>query len=93
MVTKGYTEARAHFADILDHLIENREPVMITRRGSAPIALIPAGELDSLLETMHLLRSRTNAERLLASLAHARARFGSPTSLEDLKTELGLDDA
>ena len=93
MVTKSYTEARAHFAELLDQVAADREPVLITRRGAETVAMIAADELDSLLETVHLLRSRTNAERLLTALARAKARKESPTTLAELKTDLGLDDA
>jgi len=93
MVTKSYTEARAHLAELLDQVTADREPIFITRRGSATVALIAADELDALLETVHLLRSRTNAERLLTALARARTREGTPTTLDELTTDLGLDDA
>jgi antitoxin YefM len=93
MVTKSYTEARAHLAELLDLVTTNREPVLITRRGAETVAVIAADELDSLLETVHLLRSRTNAERLLTALARAKAREESPSTLDDLKAEFGLDDA
>ena len=93
MVTKSYTEARAHLAELLDHVTTNREPVLITRRGGETVAVIAADELDGLLETVHLLRSRTNAERLLSALARAKARVDSPSTLDELKAELGLDDA
>ena len=92
MATMSYTEARAHLAELLDQVTEDREPVIITRRGHESVALIAADELDSLIETVHLLRSRTNAERLLTSLARAKARVGTPTSLATLQAELGLDD-
>ena len=92
MVTKSYTEARAHFAELLDQVAADREPVLITRRGAETVAMIAADELDSLLETVHLLRSRTNAERLLTALARAKARDESPTTLAALKKDLGLDD-
>jgi antitoxin YefM len=92
MVTTSYTEARARFAELLDQVIENRETVVITRRGHDSVALIAAAELESLLETVHLLRSRTNAERLLESLACAKARTGTPTDLDTLRAELGLAD-
>jgi antitoxin YefM len=92
MVTTSYTEARARFAELLDRVTEDREPVVITRRGHEPVALIAADELDSLIETVHLLRSRTNAERLLTSLARAKDRAGTPTSLATLKAELKLGD-
>jgi antitoxin YefM len=93
MVTKSYTEARAHLAELLDQVTQDREPVLITRRGGETVALIAADELDALLETVHLLRSRTNAERLLTALARAKVRAGTPTTLEELTQELGLDDA
>lgn len=92
MVTTSYTDARARLAELLDQVTEDREPVVITRRGHEPVALIAADELDALIETVHLLRSRTNAERLLTSLARAKAREGAPTSLDQLQAELGLGD-
>jgi antitoxin YefM len=92
MVTTSYTDARARFAELLEQVTEDREPVIITRRGHEPVAMIAADELASLLETVHLLRSRTNAERLLSALAQAKAQEGTPTDLETLKAELGLDD-
>lgn len=90
MATTSYTEARARFAELLDQVTEDREPVIITRRGHEPVALIAADELDSLIETVHLLRSRTNAERLLTSLARAKAGIGTPVDLATLQAELGL---
>jgi antitoxin YefM len=83
MSTKSYTEARAHLAELMDQVTQDREPVVITRRGHEPVALIAADELDSLIETIHLLRSRTNAERLLSALARAKARESTPDSLND----------
>ncbi len=92
MSSTTYTDARARLAELLDQVIEDREPVVITRRGHEPVALIAADELDSLIETVHLLRSRTNAERLLTALARATAREGTPTSLAELRGELDLHD-
>lgn len=49
-------------------------------------------DLNSLAETMHLLRSRANVERLLTSLERAKAREGAPTSPAKPRAELGLAD-
>jgi antitoxin YefM len=92
MSTTSYTDARARLAELLDQVTEDREPVVITRRGHEPVAMIAAEDLESLLETVHLLRSRTNAERLLTSLARAKTREGSPTTLDDLTAALEPDD-
>ncbi|MBC8160355.1 MAG: type II toxin-antitoxin system Phd/YefM family antitoxin, partial [Roseiflexaceae bacterium] len=52
-----YTQARANFAELLDSVTDDREIIIIQRRGAADVALIAADELQSLLETAHLLRS------------------------------------
>jgi antitoxin YefM len=86
-----YTAARANLAKLLDAAVDDREIVLIRRRGAEDVALIAADELESLLETAHLLRSPRNAERLLSALQRARARTEAPQHLDDLRTALGLD--
>ncbi len=86
-----YTLARANLAKLLNEATENRETVVIHRRGSEDVALIAASELTSLQETAHLLRSPRNAERLLGALARARAGEGKTLTGEQLRHELGLD--
>lgn len=71
-IRKTYTQARAQLASLLDHVTNNRDIVIIQRRGAEDVALIAADELSSLLETAHLLRSPANAERLLTALARVR---------------------
>jgi antitoxin YefM len=87
-----YTNARANLASLLDRVTENNEPVVITRRGAADVALIPADELRGLLETAHLLRSPANAERLLRALNRALKTTGKSQAVESLRRELGLED-
>jgi antitoxin YefM len=86
-----YTQARAQLATLLDQVTEDREIVIIQRRGSEDVALIAADELAGLLETVHLLRSPANAERLLAALNRVRQRSGAPQSLDQLRREIQLD--
>ena len=51
-----YTEARARLAALWDKAVEDREPIIIRRRGSEAVALIPLAELSGLMETAYLLR-------------------------------------
>jgi len=88
-----YTQARAHLASLCDEVAESREPYVIERRNHENVALIAEAELVSLLETAHLLRSPRNASRLAAALERALEVEGTPTSLEDLKRDLGLTEA
>ena len=87
-----YSEARANLAKLWDEIAQNRETVVITRRGSENVALISAAELSSLEETAYLLRSPKNAERLLTTLLRVKKGEGEPQSIEALKAEVGLDE-
>lgn len=85
-----YTNARATLAALCEEVSSTREPVIIRRRNAADVALVSADELESLLETAHLLRSPKNAERLLAALSRAQSSELKPSTIEDLRKELGL---
>ena len=87
----SYTNARANFAELCGRVTENREMVVVNRRGAADVALIAAPELNSPLETAHLLRSPRNARRLLAALQRAQGRKMKPTPIEKLRRELNLE--
>lgn len=87
-----YTHARSKLASLLDEVTENREVVIIRRRGREDVALIAADELAGMLETAHLLRSPKNAKRLLAAIDRVEAgRSGSPQTLDELRREVGRE--
>lgn len=86
-----YTDARAQFAELCNRVVDDRETVIIKRRGAQDVALVAADELSSLLETAHLLRSPQNAERLLAALESARRGEGKAMTLEELRRDIGLE--
>ncbi|HYI11895.1 MAG TPA: type II toxin-antitoxin system Phd/YefM family antitoxin [Thermoanaerobaculia bacterium] len=67
-----YTQLRANLKALMDEACDSGEPVIIHRRGGDDVALIALNELRSLMETVHLLRSPRNAERLLRALARAQ---------------------
>lgn len=86
-----YSQARASLARLLDDVTQNRDIVIIRRRKGEDAALIAASELTSLVETAYLLRSPANADRLLAALNDTLKGGGIPMSLDELRTEVGLD--
>ena len=69
-------KARANLAKLCDQVTENRDIVIIRRRGGNDVALVAADELSSILETLHLLRSPKNADRLLSACRDAKAGKG-----------------
>ena len=91
-VEVSYSQARKKLASLLNEVTEDKEVVIINRRGGEPAALIAADELASLTEAVHLLRSPANAERLLAALARAIKGEGNVMTIEELSAEVGLDE-
>ena len=83
----SYTEARANLASLWDRVVSEREPVVVRRRGKEDLAILPAAELESILETAHLLRSPRNAERLLSAIAASRRGSGEPVTVDELRQE------
>lgn len=65
-----YSQARKQLKTLMDRAVDDRE-VIVVRRRSGVVTMIAADELQSLMETAHLLRSPKNAECLLAALARA----------------------
>lgn len=89
MSTISYTEARERLASVWDETISTREPVVISRRGSESVVLVPLEEWEGLLETAHLLRSPANARRLLAALHRLSQGEGEELSTDQLHARLG----
>lgn len=91
MLQTTYTNARANFAGLCDEVTENREIVVIRRRKGSSVAMIAADELQSLVESSHLMRSPKNAERLLSALERALKGGGTASSVKSLRSEAGLE--
>ena len=89
MTTISYTEARERLASVWDETISTREPLVIDRRGHESVVLLPASELQGLLETAHLLRSPVNARRLLGALNRLDQGEGQEFSLDELTAKVG----
>ena len=87
-----YSQAREQFKALMDRAVDDREVVIVRRRSGGAVAMLAADELESLMETAHLLRSPANAERLLTALACARANAGTPATVAELAAQLKLED-
>ena len=68
MKIQTFTQTRAAFAETLDSVIDDREEVVITRKGHESVVLVPLSEYESMKETEYLLRSPENARRLLRAI-------------------------
>ena len=90
MSTITYTEARENLASIWDKTVTSREPVVISRRGTESVVLLPLEEWEGVTETAHLLRSPANARRLLAALLRAERGEGKVMTRAELAEAVWL---
>jgi antitoxin YefM len=88
-----YTALRENLASYLDQVIDDREILLVKRRGARDVAIIAADELAGLVETAHLLRSPKNAQRLAESLREVERGGGKRMTVEELRRSVGLDKA
>lgn len=82
MRTTSYTELRKNLASALEKVVKDREPVIITRQRGKPVAvLMSIEEFTSWEETLHLLRSPTNAARLRVAVGEFDKAGGTECKL------------
>jgi antitoxin YefM len=81
MRTMTYSESRAHYAEVLNSVVDNREEVVITRAGHEPVVIVSLDDYEALKETAYLLRSPENARRLLAAIERLESGQGTPRNL------------
>lgn len=83
MRTMSYSESRARYAEVLDSVVNDREEVVITRANHDPVVIVSLEEFESLRETAHLMRSPTNARRLLDAMERLEDGAGQQHDLVD----------
>ncbi|MEI7661735.1 MAG: type II toxin-antitoxin system Phd/YefM family antitoxin [Bacteroidota bacterium] len=68
MKAANFTEFRTKLKQFLDDVENNNETLVIKRGAGHGAVLISLDEFNSILETVHLLSSKTNADRLYESI-------------------------
>ena len=84
MIAANYTEFRTALKDYLDSVENDKETLIIKRKSGKGAVVISIEEYNSIMETLHLLSSRENAERLFGSIDQMK---GGNTIQQDLIEE------
>ena len=71
MARVSYTDLRGNLAKYMDEVCDNRDPLTVTRQNARSVVMISEEEYESMVETLHLLRSPANAAHLLRGLKEA----------------------
>ncbi len=83
MRTMSYSETRAHFAEVLNRVADDREEVVVTRSGREDVVIVSRADYESLRETAYLVRNPANARRLLAAIDRLESGGGEVHDLAD----------
>ncbi|MGB1265722.1 MAG: type II toxin-antitoxin system Phd/YefM family antitoxin [Nereida ignava] len=84
MRTTSYSDLRKNLSTVIDDIAEDHEPVLITRSGGKPSAVLMSLEdFASYEETRHLLRSPKNADRLCRAIEELDAGKGTQRTLAE----------
>ena len=68
MIAANYTELRTKLKKYLDEVEENNEILIVKRGAGKGTVTISLAEYNSMMETIHLLSSKANANRLFESI-------------------------
>ena len=63
-----YTQARKNFTSVMNQVCDDHTPIIITRQSERPVVMISLEDYNAIEETMYLLRSPNNAQRLYKAL-------------------------
>ncbi len=81
METINFTDARNNLKAVLDRTIENADFTLIKRRDAADAVVMSLDAFNSLMETVHLLKSPANAAHLARSIEQYRSGALLPRDL------------
>lgn len=72
MRTIHFSDARGNLKTVIDQVVDDADVTLITRRDAPNAVIMSQDYYDSLMETVHLLRSPANAAHLERSITQLR---------------------
>ncbi len=83
----NYSTARRDLAKTMDEVLDNHEPMIVTRKGERSIVMISLEDYSALVETDYLLSTPANAGHLMRGIADHRSGKTRKVTLEQLAEE------
>jgi antitoxin YefM len=78
-----YSDTRANLKEVMDRVVEDHRPVVITRQKAEAVVMVSLADWAAIEETMHLLSSPKNAQRLRAAIDQLDAGGGNEHDLAE----------
>lgn len=73
MIAANFSEFRSALKAYLDSVEDDNETLIIKRKSGKGAVMISLEEYNSIMETMHLLSSKKNADRLYESIEQMKS--------------------
>jgi antitoxin YefM len=77
----SYSDTRAHLKDVMDRVVEDRAPVVITRQKAEAVVMVSLADWNAIEATLHLLSTPANAKRLRDAVEELSAGRGTEQAL------------
>ncbi len=78
-----YSDARANLKAVMDHVVEDRAQVVVTRQKAEAVVMVSLSDWNAVSETLHLLSTPTNAARLQEAITQLDAGQGIDRDLHE----------
>jgi antitoxin YefM len=83
MIAANFSEFRTSLKRYLDSVEDDNETLIIKRKSGKGTVMISLDEYNSIMETLHLLSSKKNADRLYESIQQMKTGKTINPKLED----------
>jgi len=83
MQVVNYSEFRQQLKAHLDNVTENHDTLIVPRGGDKSVVIISLEEYNSILETLHLMKSEKNRTRLMEAIERANNGISEDHELID----------
>jgi len=76
-----YSDARANLKGVMDRVVNDRTHVVVTRQKAGAVVMLSLDDWNAMQETLHLLSTPNNADRLRSAIDQLEAGAGTERDL------------
>jgi antitoxin YefM len=77
----SYSDTRAKLKEVMDRVVEDHQPVVITRQKAEAVVMVSLADWNAMEETVYLLSNPNNADRLRDAIRELDAGHGAERDL------------
>lgn len=79
----NYSETRANLKEVMDRVVADHAPVVVTRKHGEAVVMVSLADWTAMEETLRLMSSPANAQRLKDAVRQLDAGQGKARELLD----------